>query len=171
MADEEAKGSDLSEYRQHLVLAGQKSQEDYDKTLIALSGGALAISFAFLKDYIGSGPIENICLLLLSWSSWGLSLIVVLASFYFSNLSIREAMKQVDERKIEHEKPGGAYSTVTTSLNLIGGLLFFLGVVFMICFASANLNNRRVDNGKNTRSATEAYATATEAYATTEAPR
>jgi len=42
----------LQEYRTHLVAAEQKAQEDYDKTVISLSGGALGISFAFIVDCI-----------------------------------------------------------------------------------------------------------------------
>ena len=163
----------LKEYRQHLVLAGQKSQDDYDKTIIALSGGALAISFAFVKDYLGHGPIENVCFLLLSWISWGFSVTMVLASFYSSHLALRETIKQVDEGKIDDEKPGGAYSTVTAVLNLIGGILFLLGVMFMIFFVSANFSNRRVADGKDaqTSGATRYQSTDSKAYVPAESAR
>ena len=46
------------EYRNGLIAAEQKSQDDYDKTIISLSGGALAISVVFIKDIMGnSEPI------------------------------------------------------------------------------------------------------------------
>lgn len=165
MGAEEEKGTDFSEYRQHLVLAGQKSQDDYDKTTIALSGGALGISFAFLKDYLSDGPIKNACLLLLSWASWGFSVAVVLASFYFSHLALRETIKQVDEGRIKHEKPGGVYSTITAGLNLFAGFLFLIGVVFMIFFVSANLSNRRVDNGKDAQPSVTTHSPSTNSKA------
>ncbi|WP_134984071.1 hypothetical protein [Xanthomonas axonopodis] len=54
------------EYRQWLVVAEQKAQEDYDKTVLTLSGGALGISFAFVKDIVGQNPIQNSSWLLIS---------------------------------------------------------------------------------------------------------
>ncbi len=74
----------MFEYRNHLVLAGQKAQEDYDKAVMTLSGGALGISFAFLKDIVGPGDLLNETLLFFAWISWGLSVTAVLFSYYFS---------------------------------------------------------------------------------------
>lgn len=48
--------TDRDEWREHLVSAEQKSQEDLDKALLSLSGGALGVSLIFLKDVIGQGP-------------------------------------------------------------------------------------------------------------------
>ena len=61
----------LKEYRSHLILAEQKAQEDYDKTVVFLSGGALGISFAFVKDFIGTGPMVSQNWLIWAWICWG----------------------------------------------------------------------------------------------------
>jgi|GEM_PF-652087 len=151
-AAEKAEPVDYSEYRKHVLLAGQKSQDDYDKTTIALSGGALGISFAFLKDYLGSGQIENVNLLLLSWAAWGASVAAVLVSFYTSHLALRKTIDQIDSGRIAKEKPGGIYSRITAALNLSAGILFLVGLVLMIGFTSVNMSNRRVENGKDAKS-------------------
>ena len=171
-AAEKAKAVDYSEYRQHLMLAGQKSQDDYDKTTIALSGGALGISFAFLKDFLGTGQIENVCLLLVSWIAWGFSTAAVLVSFYTSHLALRETMDQVDDGRIAKEKPGGVYTTITARLNLSAGILFLVGVFFMVWFMSVNLSNRRVDNGKAAQPSvtTPSHPTDSEANAPAKSP-
>jgi hypothetical protein len=70
---------DLSEYRKHLQAAEQKSQEDFDKTVLSLSGGALGISFVFLKDVIGPNPIVQPNMLFAAWVAWGISTFCVLA--------------------------------------------------------------------------------------------
>ena len=57
----------LKEYIQHLVLAGQKAQEDCDKTVLTLSGKPLGISFAFIKDYLGEKPIKDQSFLMSAW--------------------------------------------------------------------------------------------------------
>ncbi|MDD5774068.1 MAG: hypothetical protein PHX78_11450 [bacterium] len=91
-------GKELREYRNHLVAAEQKAQEDFDKTVLSLSGGALGISFAFIKDIVGAGPFEKLFFLLFSWISWSSSIIIVLLSFFFSHLALRQAINQVDKK-------------------------------------------------------------------------
>ncbi len=130
---------DLKEYRSYLVNAEQKSQEDYDKTVLSLSAGALGISFAFLKDMIGPGPILHKSYLFGAWMCWGISSSVVLFSFFASNLALRRAIKQVDEGTIYKQRPGGWFDTLTAILNALGGVLFLVGVVLIALFVLNNL--------------------------------
>lgn len=134
--------AELAGYRDHLVAAEQKSQEDFDKTVLSLSGGALGVSFVFLKDVLGDKPILEKSNLLLAWMAWGLSSIVVLASFYLSHLSLRRAISQLDEGTIRTGRAGGWYSVATAILNASGAILFFTGVVFITLFANANLQDQ-----------------------------
>ena len=129
----------LDEYRSLLISAEQKAQEDFDKTVLSLSGGALGISFAFVKDIVGDHPLAQPGFLLLSWIVWGVSVTCVLASFYFSQQALRRAIRQVDMGKIYEQTPGGLYSRITAILNALGGLLFLVGVVCIVIFASYNL--------------------------------
>jgi hypothetical protein len=138
-SSESADDPTLAEYRRHLVAAEQKSQEDFDKTVLSLSGGALGISFIFLKDVLGNKPILDKNYLLISWVSWGLSSIAVLASFYFSHLALRRAIDQVDKGTIKNQRPGGCLSIATDILNASGAILFFIGVLLITLFASSNL--------------------------------
>lgn len=129
----------LQEYRTHLVTAYQKALEDYDKAIMSLSGGALGVSFAFIKDIIGSGPVINKALLFGSWVCWGTSVSSVAASFFVSQLALRHAIKQVDSGEAYSQRPGGAYSRLTAVLNVLGGLLFLSGVILIALFVWYNL--------------------------------
>ena len=149
---------DLREYRQHLILSEQKSQSDYDKAILTLSGGALAISLTFLKDFVGEGPIYNLSCLYWSWVSWISSVTIILASFYVSRLALKKAIKQVDTGMILTEKPGGIYTYIINCLNVIGGILFVIGVILMISFSSANIA-KGGKYEKNTRSPAEKQST------------
>ena len=149
----ELKGSPESErqtvdpaYRNHLVLAEQKSQDDFDKTVLSLSGGALGISFAFVKDMIGENPIVHPTWLWLSWVIWAFSSLAVLASFFMSHLALREAIAQCDNGTIHHKKPGGVFATLTQVLNASGALLFVAGVCFMAAFVNVNLTQREPED-------------------------
>src|SRR5690242_8681658 len=85
----------LDEYRKHCVTAEQKAQEDFDKWVLTLSGGGLGTSFAFIKDLIGTGPLAHPLLLFSAWSAWAVSIVATLASFFFSQLALRTAIRQV----------------------------------------------------------------------------
>lgn len=127
----------LQDYRNFLVEAERKAQEDYDKTILSLSGGALGISFAFLKDFVVSSPTYR-WTLFASWIAWGLSMAFVLTSFYSSQQALRKAIEQVDADSIRQQVPGGFFSQLTTALNVLSGLLFFVGVLLIAIFVSYN---------------------------------
>lgn len=150
-------GKAIAEYRQWLVAAEQKSQESFDKTVLSLSGGALGISFIFLKDVIHTAPVVLPAFLLAAWVCWGLSSLAILISFFMSQQALKRAIRQVDSNTIHAERPGGNFSTATAICNLSGAILFFAGVVFITIFAGANLNNR---GQTNVEAATASEATA-----------
>lgn len=135
----------MQDYRTLLETLQQKSQADYDKTVLALSGGALGISFAFVKDFIGESPIHCPWLLFYAWIVWGVSISAMLFSFFFSNLALTKAIKQIDENKIRIEHPGGFYDKATACLNIAGGVLFLAGVILSVLFVAHNLG---VNHGK-----------------------
>jgi hypothetical protein len=131
---------ELKSYRSHLISAEQKAQEDFDKAVLSLSGGALGVSFAFVKDIIGHGPIVKPNLLVVSWLLWGASIVSILASYFFSHLSLRHAIRQVDRKRIYDERPGGWFDIITAVLNAAGGLLFIFGVIAIAYFVSLNIS-------------------------------
>lgn len=131
-------------YRQSLLTAEQKSQEDFDKTVLSLSGGALAISFIFVKDIVGDQPIRNSIYLLYAWVLWALSSFIVLLSFYLSHLALRKAIQQLDGGVIHKETVGGIYSKIISIINPFGALLFFLGIVSMGFFVYENLSAKEI---------------------------
>ena len=133
----------LKEYREHLVSAGQKAIETYDRTLLTLSGGALALSLAFIRD-IAPAPVSRPKFLLWAWVLWVVALLITVGSFYISHLALTKAMAQVDDETIHERSQGGRWTTVVKVLNPVAGLAFMAGVVLIVCFAYANL---KVTNG------------------------
>jgi hypothetical protein len=138
MDDDQEYRKTLRDYRALLIEGERKSQEDYDKTLITLSGGALGVSFAFVKDIVGDNPITCTDLLLWSWIFWGISLFIMLLSFYFGQRAFRKAINQVDQGN-EPDIPGGIFSPLTQVANVLGGVFFLVGIVLIAFFANYNL--------------------------------
>jgi hypothetical protein len=64
----------LSEYRKFLQDAEQKCQDNYYKMVLALSGGALGVSFAFVKDIVPIARALFKCCLFCAWICWSLVL-------------------------------------------------------------------------------------------------
>jgi hypothetical protein len=130
----------LSEYRKTLQMTEQQMQAEYDKSVLTLSGGALGISMTFLKDIVlTKGGIQGGCFLLMAWIFWGMSITCTLYSFYTSTLAFRKAIKQTDEGKIYSELQGGYFQLITNILNFSSGLLFLIGVIFIVIFTSYNI--------------------------------
>jgi len=161
----------LSDYRKHLQTAEQKSQEDFDKTVLSLSGGALGISFVFLKDVIGPNPVVDPGLLFAAWVAWGSSTFCVLASYYASHLALRRAIRQIDEGTIRNQKPGGVFRNFTAILNAAGAVLFLVGVFAIVLFANANLKTKGEPSAKfKAPAASSSSAAASSASAPASAP-
>lgn len=129
----------LSDYRKNLLTLEQQMQSEYDKAIMALSGGALGISMAFLKDVVITHGIHNGGFLLAAWVSWGLSITSTLASFYTSATALRKAVQQTDDKTIYLQLVGGRFSLLTKVLNAAAGLLFLAGVVSIVVFVARNL--------------------------------
>jgi len=150
----------LLEYRKVLVAADQKGQEEFDKAVLSLSGGALGVSLVFLKDVIGSDPIQYPYLMMLAWACWAFSTLAVLSSYHMSNLTVREGIAQIDRDEAYSGPIGGRYAAWTQRLNMVGAGLFFAGVLLITVFASINLSNKERSNGHQAPTASPAAAPA-----------
>ena len=132
---------DFRQYRADLVVCEQKAQTDFDRTVMALSGGALGVSFAFIDKFIGSGPRIGVELIGWAWGLWVASLTLVLASHYCSALAMRRAINRVDNGTLKpsDKRPGGVFEMLIMVFNGAGGILFLAGAVFAGIFVVRNL--------------------------------
>lgn len=121
-----------------LIEAEQKSQEHYDKTLVSLAGGALGASLLFIENVIGDKAPISICYLISAWSSFTLSLALVISSYFISTLALRKAIHQCDADDFSGGV-GGWFATATAWLNGLSGMFFLIGVVLLIFFCSKNI--------------------------------
>ena len=126
------------EFRNQLSGDAQTSQDNYDKTVITLSGGALVLSVTFVKE-VAKNHLINTALLTTAWVSWSCSLFFMLLSFFTSHHAINYAIKQLDKGKTEYEDLASCASTLTKVLNVLGGLAFIVGIVAFLYFAHTNM--------------------------------
>lgn len=129
----------ISDYRKALLTLEQQMQSEYDKAILALSGGALGVSMTFLKDVVIKHEVQGGGYLLTAWVCWGLSITCTLFSYYTSAQALRRAVKQTDDSLIYLELAGGRFNQVTKALNIAAGFLFMLGVIAIVVFVANNL--------------------------------
>lgn len=140
----------MDSYREQLQTDAQKSQESYDKAVLTLSGGALALTFTFIKDLTVSGHIRHIRFLLASWMMWSISILVILFSFLCSYYALDYAIKQIDNGETEYDKLTNWTNKLTTLLNIAGGLLFVLATFSFTYFSYTNVKEINMSSGNNT---------------------
>ena len=128
-----------NEYRQELVRLEQESIKTFDKTVLTLSGGAFGLSLSFLKNVVNLTTALQTQWLITAWSFWVISLTLILLSFWLSAKAMRKTIRQLDEKKLSQERPGGFWDRTTSWFTFLGGLTFILGVVSMVYFIQYNL--------------------------------
>ena len=123
-------------YRDLLQELSVKSQEQYDKTVITLSTGALGLSFAFIKDVVDIKVASNINFLTGAWICFTLSVLSVLLSFTASKYALDQAIIAEDNNE---EIQINRADVITTILNWLSSIFFIIGLVFIIVFVKLNL--------------------------------
>ena len=133
--DENAKTFEqqLQAYRAKLLNSSTTMQAEYDKTVIALSGGALGLSIGMLKDIFGRTNVTATGFLVAAWIFWAISLSSTLYSYYSSAEAFRQALKKLDERTIYLDQRS-RWDSATAILNAASGFLFLAGIVSLIAF-------------------------------------
>lgn len=123
-------------YAETLLQSMQESQDQYDKSIITLSSGALGLSFAFIDKLVHLDSAQRKLLLLMSWIFWAGAISSTLASFYFSQKAMELAYNKWQTKERDFKNPS---DKLTRCLNLISGLAFLSGVIEIISFVYMNL--------------------------------
>ncbi len=128
---------DDATYREQLVATAEKAQELFDRTLLTLSGGALGVSFAFVKQFVGAAPMHTRGWLVGAWVAWLASLVASLLSHYVSSWAQRQAIDDLDAGKEGALAP--RLDRGVGALNFVALVSFLAGLGSMAAFVSHNL--------------------------------
>lgn len=120
-----------------------EDQGEYDKQLLTLSSGFLAVSLAFIKDIVPLKEAEYLWVLNLSFILLAFCIMLVLFSYQFSIAGLFKAKEYWDNQlvgKKDIEFPYG-YARHIKLVNRISGVLFLMGVSSLVLFVILNLNH------------------------------
>jgi hypothetical protein len=97
------------------------------------------VSFAFIGNVVRDKPLVDAAFLFYAWWSWALSVGFVLISYFLSIRALRTALRQAYAGSIYLQRPGRGYAIATAVCNVLGGILFFIGVILISAFVRRNL--------------------------------
>lgn len=136
---------EVQKYRDLLVEQTLKSQAEYDRLVIALSGGAFGISFTFVDRIAGDDPVM-IFTMVTAWVLWSASLACALWAHSTSTAAMRAATVALDRGRLDSGAPGGIADAITHGLNVASGALFVAGLLFVCLFTAANFGRETVSD-------------------------
>ena len=128
-----------------------KNQEEYDKQLLTLSTGLLAILIAFLKDLVRLPEAVFKPLLYISLGLLSLTIALVLFSFQFSSYVLEE-VRAFWKSEYEGTSNSGfpdVKAKQVQRVNRCAGACFALGIAFSIGFITINLSHEAKMTQKN----------------------
>ncbi len=112
----------------------ENAHREYDKLILSVSSGILAISAAFFHRT--AVPHHDVQLLIGSWISLLVAIFVVATSLIFEQILVRHLIHvngASDDR-------GDHLRTIVLWSNAVSGLAFVIGVVFLVVYLSVNVN-------------------------------
>lgn len=131
----------------------------YDKWILTLSGGALAISITFIEKIANHPTAETLIWLKFSWASFVVALLISLYSLLSSQSAIRENRDELDSSYREGRSPMMEFRKLHTYLTNLcnwGSLFaFIIGVIFLCVFSFKNIDKSITIEGEKNEKNTE----------------
>lgn len=143
--------------RRYLIDAEREAAKSYDRWLLTLSGGALALSMTFIKDVVSPNGVDGPGWLLAAWLTLGGAVALGLVCIYVSQKAHEEFRGYLDDTLEEFQAKSdhaGFWAAVRTKeeksryawwvgkLNFLSGAAFVVGITLLSYFACMNVPQR-----------------------------
>lgn len=129
------------EERKQSVSAERDTAQQFDKAILTLAAGALALSLTFINQVAPHPKSNSIFFLVSAWSLFCISLCLTLISFLTSQAACRRYREILDADILEKsDNSENIPARWTNWLNYLSISFFILGIVFLIIFSATNLS-------------------------------
>lgn len=128
------------EERKQSIDAERETAQQFDKAILTLAAGALALSITFINQIAPHPKSQSKWFLIMAWTLFCLSLLSTLISFLTSQVACRRQREILDQdilAKNDVNKNGAAIWT--NRLNYLSIAFFIFGIIFLIIFSASNL--------------------------------
>lgn len=128
------------EERKQLIAAERETAQQFDKAILTLAAGALALSITFINQIAPNPKPHSVYFLIGAWILFCSSILSTLISFLTSQVACRKQRDILDDKlsSRENNKSNKAASW-TNRLNYFSIAFFILGVVSLIVSSAMNL--------------------------------
>jgi preprotein translocase subunit SecE len=128
------------EERKQLIAAERDTAQQFDKAILLLAAGALALSITFINQIAPNPKPVSIYFLIVAWVLFCTSLLSTLISFLTSQVACRKQRDILDDKIADKSNNKDNRATSWTNrLNYFSITFFILGVVSLIIFSALNL--------------------------------
>lgn len=131
------------DYQKQLWAGRQASFAEFDRALLSLSSGALALSLTFIKDVVPVSQAFGLPLLFGSWVLFLASIVCTLYSFIMSRKAYDLQLELAHDYYLEKNNAAfdkeNSYGRMTDRLNKSAGLFFVLALLATLLFVGPNL--------------------------------
>ena len=138
--------SQYAELKKYIGQSLNSAAEQHNKAILALSGGAIGLSIAFLKDIAPKLQEGTACWLFAAWTTFTLAICLSLLSFQAAMCALRSLERSIDAVQAS---PGSSqtasspwWNRGTMGLNLLSLVCFVVGASSLFVFSFQNLLNK-----------------------------
>lgn len=140
-SQQDARHQEYRQHRDYLIATSIGQIGQFDKLIVTLSGGALALSLTFIKDISPNPNPNSKWLVFAAWICFTVSLISTLFSHLTSHKDMEFEIEKLDssyENQEETYNPQNPFKGKTVCLNRLSAMAFLFGLFLLIAFASLN---------------------------------
>lgn len=145
--------------RKSLIDSEKESSQQFDKTIITLAAGALALSLTFINQISPHPKIWTLYFLFFSWFTFCGSMLSTLISFLTSQAACRKQRQILEVDFCSADQTANMKNNIaiiTNRLNYLSIGLFIMGVILLTIFSISNIvtkeENRMSDTKKVVKS-------------------
>lgn len=145
--------------RNRLTDAEKDYANQFDKYILTLSGGAIGLSIAFLRDLVGDHPIQGAGLLIGAWVFLALAAGMVVFGLFLNPISQARYRRILDEQaqdggerywaRVRAAQSKCRLPKIISALNFASVFAFLLGLALLLGFAYGSVKTKGLDMSKS----------------------
>lgn len=142
-ADWQWRNEAFSDQKKQIWTDIQSSSDNYDKSILTLSSGALALSLGFMKDVVQLKSAAHLWLLFGGWVGFVVAIVLTVLSFRFSIFAQMDQLEKARQFYLENNqdaaKQDAKYSAALNICAWGGGICFVAGFILNGLFVALNI--------------------------------
>lgn len=150
-----------SQHRTELLDRHSANSQAYDSALLTMSSALLGVSIAFITDIAPKGAVLWPTVICASWVALALCVLVTIINFLVANRQIDKQLTLAHKYYLQKDDSafrGSGEPGWVDHLNELAGVLFVLGLILTVAFASVNFVEGQKVNTKNSNNGTAGFA-------------